>query len=230
MTAGDRDELADDADDDRDLLTADALAALPLFPLDDVVLLPGALLPLHVFEPRYREMTRDALDGHQLVCMTRIASDDDPPAVTPVAGVGKIIACRETDDGRYYVLLRGVARVHIDEELAPDKSYRRARVTVLDDNATGRPLVVSATEGQLVSLCDRLSDAIGDDDGRLRELVREADSPGGRADLVCSALVSDPDERQRMLETLDPADRLDRMVELLARATAEMGQTPELLN
>lgn len=213
-----------------EIISDAALDDLPIFPLDDVVLLPGALLPLHIFEDRYREMTRDALEGHQLLCMTRIADDSEPPDVHTVAGIGRIIAARETDDGRYYLLLRGVARVRIEEELPASRSYRRVRAVVLDGDATARPMVLTATETQLVSLCDRLAEAIGDDDGKLRELVRDAESPGERADLVCSALVSDPDERQRMLETLDPADRLDRMIELLARATSEMGNTPEMLN
>jgi Lon protease-like protein len=220
------DELHDEID-------PSALSELPIFPLEDVVLFPGAVLPLHIFEPRYREMTRDAMDSHQLLAMTRLRDDDDDsdsPPVHEIAGLGRIVACRETDDGRYYLLVRGLARVRIEEELPLDRAYRRVRAVLLEDAATDQPQVLTATEGQLVALCDRLADVLGDDGDKLRELVREGDTPGSRADLVTAALIADPDERQRLLETLDPADRMSRVIELIARASAEIGQDPDLLN
>jgi Lon protease-like protein len=204
-----------------------ALAALPIFPLPEVVLFPGTLLPLHVFEERYRELTRDALEGHQLLAMTRLrtdhpAADPDRPPVYPIAGIGEIQASRETEDGRYYLVLRGLARIAIREELPLERSYRRVRAALLPDLPSERPELVTACESQLISLCDRLAGALPDAD-ELRDLVREARSPGERADLVAGALISDADERQSLLETLDPADRLERLIELVADALAELG-------
>jgi Lon protease-like protein len=238
-----------------------ALEALPIFPLPDVVLFPGAVLPLHVFEPRYREMIQDAMVGHKLIAMARILDPDveideeleealeqegvapptagtdvgddpsapDAPAVCAVLGLGTIIANQETDDGRYYLLLRGVGRVRIEDELPLSRPYRRVRAVLLDDNATARPEAVSAADQQLVALVDRLSMAL-QGAGELSNLVREIELPGRRADAVAAALISEPDERQRLLETLDPADRLDRVIELIARATAKLTQTRDLLN
>src|SRR4051812_4340386 len=100
------------------------LVALPIFPLPNAVLLPGGVLPLHVFEPRYREMTRDCLEqgGKMAIAMLRPGFENEyhaRPAVRPIAGLGTIICSEELPDGRYQLLLRGIARVHIEEELLP---------------------------------------------------------------------------------------------------------------
>lgn len=208
-----------------------ALAELPIFPLPDVVLFPNELLPLHIFEERYREMTRDVLDGHGLIAMTRLRSEDhsdsEQPEVFPIAGLGKIEAARETPDGRYLILVRGLARIAIREELPLDRSYRRVRAALVPDVPSDRPELVSACAQQLVSLCDRLADAF-EEAGELREVVRTVDTPGARADVITAAVVSDPDERQRLLETLDPADRLDRLLELVAEAMVSLGVERQL--
>src|SRR5689334_14855014 len=98
------------------------LDGLPIFPLPNAVLLPGGLMPLHVFEPRYREMTRDALDGARLLAIARLkpgyeAKYQERPAVFPAAGLGRIIASEELADGRFLLVLRGIARVQIEREL-----------------------------------------------------------------------------------------------------------------
>ncbi|HUH02980.1 MAG TPA: LON peptidase substrate-binding domain-containing protein [Kofleriaceae bacterium] len=245
-----------------------ALEELPIFPLPDVVLFPGAVLPLHVFEPRYREMISDALDGHRLIAMARIVPSEielpepgelemdgdldedeapriagtdvgtDPgaavdergsPEVCSISGLGTIIANQQTDDGRYYLLLRGIGRVRIEHELPLSRPYRRVRASLLDDNSTTRPEAVSGADQQLVALVDRLSMAL-QGAGELSNLVREIELPGRRADAVSAALISEPDERQRLLEMLDPADRLDAVIELIARATAKLTQNRDLLN
>src|SRR5262245_2358078 len=102
----------------RDDLAPDVLEQLPIFPLPHCVLLPGGLLPLHVFEARYRELTRDCLDGHRMMAIARLKPGyeteyDGRPPVHPSCGLGRIIASEELSDGRYHILLRGVARVRI---------------------------------------------------------------------------------------------------------------------
>src|SRR5687768_16487165 len=134
-----------------------ALKSLAIFPLPNCVLLPGGLLPLHVFEPRYREMTRDCLGGSRIMAIARLrngasspllldASDEtlhgpgrERPAVYPHCGLGRIIASEELPDGRFHILLRGVARVQIAEELAQERLYRQVRAVLLEDHDTRRP-------------------------------------------------------------------------------------------
>ena len=211
-----------------------ALDSLPIFPLPDVVLLPGAVLPLNVFEPRYRDMTRDALAGERLLGMARLLPGYQQdyagrPPVHDIVGLGRIVTTNETDDGRYHLLLRGIARVRIVEELPPDHSYRRVRAEILDSERSTRPQTLTSGGEQLIAMSDRLADAVDGASG-LRNIVREAETPGACADLISAALLADPEERQRLLEMLDPADRVDRVIELLARATAELGGESDLLN
>ena len=111
-----------------DDLPPHALDALPIFPLPDAVLLPGGLLPLHIFEPRYREMTRDCLAGARVMAIARIEAcrlgRAGEPAVSPSIGLGRIIASDELDDGRFLLVLRGIARAHIEHELSTTRPYR----------------------------------------------------------------------------------------------------------
>src|SRR5436190_22057346 len=105
-----------------------ALERLPMFPLRNVVLLPNTFLPLHIFEPRYRKMTRDMLEGSRLVAMAfqlgaeDLASEDGPP-VAPIAGVGEVVMVQDLPDGRFNLVLRGRARVRIVRELPSDEPY-----------------------------------------------------------------------------------------------------------
>src|SRR6266581_9334560 len=120
-----------------------ALAALPIFPLPNCVLLPGGLLPLHVFEPRYRELTRDCLAGHQLMGVARLRPGYETtyygrPPVYERCGVGRIICSEELPDGRFALLLRGVARVEIARELPPERAYRQVVARVLADDCRDR--------------------------------------------------------------------------------------------
>jgi Lon protease-like protein len=109
-----------------------------LFPLPNVVLFPHAIQALHIFEPRYRRMTADALAGDRLIApaLLRPGWETDyerRPAVHPVVCVGRITADQKLDDGRYHLLLRGVARATILEEIEDDRPYRSARVELLSD-------------------------------------------------------------------------------------------------
>src|SRR5215467_7574945 len=104
-----------------------------LFPLPNLVLFPHVMQPLHIFEPRYRQMTADALAGDRLIALALLRpgweSDyDGKPAIYPVACLGRVVAEQRLDDGRYNILLRGLSRVRLVEELSQGKLYRTARV------------------------------------------------------------------------------------------------------
>lgn len=106
---------------------------LPIFPLPQTVLLPGEVLPLHVFEPRYRELVRDALAGHRIFGVVAIepGHEGDQPGDPPVRGVGcagLIIRHVELPGGRYLVWLLGISRFAIREELPSLTRYRQVRV------------------------------------------------------------------------------------------------------
>ena len=217
----------DNSDSDTYDIPADLLAALPIFPLPNCVLLPGGLLPLHVFEPRYRELTRDCLADSKLLAIARLQPGHEtayfgrPPIYTH-AGLGRIICSDELADGRFHILLRGVGRVRVMEELDAERSYRRVRATLLDDRESRRPDDVRDRYMTLVSLCDRLAEVLEEGGDQLRALVKSQTCAADCADVLTAALVTDPDDRQALLEALDPADRLERAITHVSRLVCEL--------
>ena len=110
---------------------------IPLFPLPQCVLLPHATIPLHIFEPRYRAMVADVLDGRGLIAMARFqgpvskACYEGKPPIRPHVCIGMVVRHQALDDGRYHILLQGVARGRIVEEL-PHDPYRIARIEPIE--------------------------------------------------------------------------------------------------
>jgi len=105
---------------------------IPLFPLPNVVHFPRVLLPLHIFEPRYRAMVRDALRGPRLIGMVLLRGDWQAdylgtPSIFAVGTAGEIVRSQELDDGRFDIVLRGTCEFRIVDELRR-ASYREARV------------------------------------------------------------------------------------------------------
>jgi uncharacterized protein len=112
-----------------------------LFPLPNLVFFPHALQPLHIFEPRYRQMTADALTGDRLIALVLLQpgwdkEDEEKPTIHSVGCLGRIVADNMLDDGRYNLLLRGLGRVRILEEVPGAQPYRSARVELAPDSCT----------------------------------------------------------------------------------------------
>ena len=106
-------------------MTAPALVRVPVFPLAGAVLFPRAHLPLHIFEPRYRAMVRDALAGDRLIGMVQPRDSKEPPALFETGCLGRIIGADELDDGRYNIVLEGLSRFRIAREAAVETLYRQ---------------------------------------------------------------------------------------------------------
>jgi Lon protease-like protein len=203
-----------------------ALASLPIFPLPNCVLLPGGLLPLHVFERRYREMTRDCLAGHQMMGVARLRPGFETayygrPPVYEACGVGKIICSEELPDGRYRLVLRGIARAEIARELPAERTYRLVEARPMDD-ATYDPVDAHDHHRRLILICDRLAEVLDKGGSELRDLVRGFDTPGACADAVAAALVMDADARQELLEARDPMVRLQRTLGHVSHLLCEL--------
>lgn len=115
-----------------------------LFPLPNLVLFPHAVQPLHIFEPRYRQLIGDALEDDRLVAMVLLqpgweANYEGSPTIFSVACLGKIIAEQKLKDGCFNILLRGLARIHLVEELGRQKKYRQAQVEILAEHLVPHP-------------------------------------------------------------------------------------------
>lgn len=163
-----------------------------LFPLPSVALVPGVVQPLHVFEERYRALAHDALAGDRLVAMAVLKPGwetdyEGRPPLEPVACLGRIVTHHRLDDGRYNLLVAGLRRVWIDEELSPPLAFRRARVRLVEE-------VVAPPGAETKDLARRLAGALrrglpgGDPPPALRRAL-EGDAPLGLlTDLVALLL------------------------------------------
>ena len=119
-----------------DLPPRDVLSALPIFPLPNVVLLPGMVLPLNVFEPRYLELVDHVLAGgrHIGVPLLRPGYEADyegRPPIEPVFGIGRLLAHHRIPDGRRFIRLEGLGRVRLARELPARRSFREVEVVPL---------------------------------------------------------------------------------------------------
>jgi len=102
-----------------------ALLRVPIFPLAGALLFPRTQLPLHIFEPRYRAMVRDALASDRLIAMVQPKDGDELPALFEIGCIGRISACDELDDGRFNIVLEGLSRFRIAREATVSTPYRQ---------------------------------------------------------------------------------------------------------
>jgi uncharacterized protein len=109
-------------------MTQELPGVLPIFPLNGAVLMPRAVLPLNIFEPRYLAMMRDAYASHKCIGMVQPRADGRKPPVYETGCVGRIAEWQETPDGRILLTLTGVTRFRILEELQAATLYRQVRV------------------------------------------------------------------------------------------------------
>lgn len=212
---------------------------VPIFPLPEVVFFPETVLPLHVFEPRYRQMVADCLaaDGWMAVVMLRAGWEKDyqgRPPVQTIAGVGEIIQAEMLADRRYNILLHGRSRIRILAEEPPEgRLYRVVRAERLeeegpkaDDRTFGARLqeLRAAHARLLVALGQSHPDVVG-------RLTVAGATPGAAIDRIVSAVVPDAEVRQRLLEAVDVSDRLDLAVgalgELLTMVAGREGEEEE---
>jgi uncharacterized protein len=117
----------------------DFAGTAPLFPLPDLVLFPHALMPLHIFENRYRQMISDVLKGNRLIVMTRLKEGHQDLYHTKQAPIfltgclGRVSAHQQLPDGRYYLIFEGIVRVQIEQEVSGNQPYRVGRLKLRRD-------------------------------------------------------------------------------------------------
>ncbi|HEX9306388.1 MAG TPA: LON peptidase substrate-binding domain-containing protein [Anaeromyxobacter sp.] len=193
-----------------------ALAALKVFPLHGVAVLPGTPAPFHVFEPRYRALVKDALAGDRIVAIPSLFGKSDAHALRPplraVCGAGIIEVEDRYDDGRYDIVLRGVARVRLLAELPARKLYREFKAELLEDELPeGGAAALEAQLESLRQLVYELSTKLPAESGaaQLAEAVAQMKEPSSIVDLVAAAAVSEADPRQKILEEANVAKRLE---------------------
>ena len=201
---------------------------LPIFPLPDLTFFPHTVLPLHIFEPRYRSMVSDCLARNRKLAVVGLKPGyednyEGKPAVHAVAGAGEIVRCERLATGRFNILIKGESRIRIDREIPSDTLYRLVEATVLEDVGDGGARADSLT-GEIKARCRRVLNAVGRSSPRLEAALSSSPSPAILADQIASALIPSPQLRQRLLEETDVERRLgllltslDRLLERLDR-------------
>ncbi len=187
-------------------------ATIPIFPLQDVVLFPNSARPLHIFEPRYRAMVADALEGDSIIGMVLLqpgheAEYEGRPPVYAVGCAGVIIAAEELPDGRYNIVLSGLAKFRVLSEDA-SRPYRLAEVEALPEvvEVSARPLLAQRRQELEETL---LSVSPG------MELPPSDLSDEEVVDGLSGVLPLEPAHRQELLEADGPIERALRLIRRL---------------
>lgn len=208
-----------------------ALSNLPMFPLPQVVLLPGTHLPLHIFEPRYRRMLSDAMTTHRHLGVVQIRDLGDRdelghPSLFSVMGIGKIVRHEALPGGRSNILLEGVARAAV-HELPFEPPYRRARAVVLESIEQG---VQSDELTSLISAATSFAGLVREKDPSFEFKLPKVADAEVLVNVIAQELLIDARDRQTALETLRVAERARRVIETLALQQLTLARSSGPLN
>ncbi len=205
-------------------------STLPLFPLPSVVLFPNVFLPLHIFEPRYRQMVADALGGDRMIGMVLLqpgyeADYERTPAVYEVGCAGLITHVERLPDGRFNIVLRGLQRFRVvgEERQSSTVLYRRALIAPLVEQLPGRPDGLKGERQKLEALLAPLFS------GTLAERGLPAAMPDEDViNALAQYLELEPIEKQALLERDGPLARCRSLVELIEmKALTDKGPAGE---
>jgi len=211
----------------------DLAAPVPVFPLAECVQLPHTTLPLHIFEPRYRAMTRDAIQGRRMIAMAVFADEqwrrdyDGAPPIRPVVCLGYIAQHAGLPDGRFNLLLQGLDRARIVEE-PPHSPYRVAHLELLEDK--GYDIDVAAERDRIETMLDdeaiaKLAAVRAINHWRSREIPTTV-----LVDAIASALLEDTASRYAMLAECSLVARARTVTatieSLIGRTRAEQSHGP----
>jgi Lon protease-like protein len=211
----------------------DWLRPVPLLPLPNCVLFPGVVQPLHIFEPRYKTMVADALDGSGLLALALLKEGWEPnyydkPLIHSMTCIGKIVAHEKVEDGKYNLLLHGVARARVIGE-EHERPYRLAKMEAVEFPAPESP-PTAALQFQRKVLRELFSKTALKEltvASSLEALFEESLGAGRLVDALSFTLVQDVATKQRLLEELDPLKRGELLMrELILLAKMLEGQRP----
>jgi Lon protease-like protein len=191
---------------------------VPVMTLPNVAFFPQALLPLQIFEPRYRHMLRDVLATNRLFAVAcldsgaaAVSDQFEPPH--RVACIGLVRACQKNEDGTSRVLLQGLCRVAI-EAIVGDEPYRRIRIRALESQPGAEPgenAKLQSELSRLISLRLKLAPGV---EG-MTELLGSVDDPEIFTDIAAFNLCTNAPLKQKLLETLDVNRRLALLLKIL---------------
>jgi uncharacterized protein len=196
------------------------LRAVPLFPLPNVVLFPRAVLPLHIFEERYKRMTADAIAGDRRIAMALLRAGWEKfyygrAEIEPAVCVGQILSHEKLDDGKYNFLLQGVLRARVvREERDPELPYRVAQLEPIEESEVLEIDLVDQRQ-RMMSLFDNEVFSQLPAVRQYRQLLNSPLSTAAVADLLAFNLIDDVGVKQSLLAEGDVQQRVRRIVSMV---------------
>lgn len=192
---------------------------VPVLPLPNVILYPQALLPLHIFEPRYVDLIRDALQGNKQIVLALLQPGWEKdyfgrPPIFPIAGLGEIVHWDELPGGKYNVLVRGLSRVRVAEEFGGGP-YRIAQVTMIEETAAASRSL-AAEKVRLLTGLRRISEE--------QVNVPPGVQPGHLADIVTIALPIEIYRKQEHFEVIDVRERVKKVIRTIEETLSRREQ------
>jgi Lon protease-like protein len=185
------------------------------------VLFPHTVLPLHIFEPRYRQMVQDCLAGDRRLAMGLLKPGWEKdyygrPPIHAIAGAGEIVQHEELPDGRFNILVRGTMRIGITAELPPNLPYRVVRAKPLADRyAVEEPRALALRLDRLKVFYLRILAEMNKGQGELAKLCGGVKDPGIVVDRIAGAVIAETEARQQVLECVEVPARLSLVQEQL---------------
>lgn len=210
----------------------DQIESLALFPLSDVVLLPEVSVPLFIFEPRYRQMTRDVLEGSHRIGMVTVRPDGleqmagDPP-IFEIGCIGRIAHAQQRPDGTFQIMLVGESRFRVLAEHARsgDRLYRSARAELLPERSPVTPAehdALRAQREQVLSLLEEIVRHISGDQDPDEVVANFARlEPPRLVNALTRSISFSAIERQQLLQADSITGRFEIMADLLRFRLAE---------
>ena len=204
---------------------SDLPETFPIFPLNGVILFPGGVLPLNVFEPRYLNMVDDAMSGDGMIGMVQSlnAGPRHHPDIVEVGTLGRIVHYSETDDGRYLISLEGVCRFRIDHELEFERPYRQAFADwslYADDLQQAKPDV---SEREKKTIIRELEDYLCRNQLRADWDSVEDASPDLLINALSTSCPFSAMEKQALLEAKDLSARAECLIALFQMDASDDG-------
>jgi Lon protease-like protein len=196
--------------------------AVPVMPLTGVLLFPNALLPLHIFEPRFREMLARALGDDRMLCVALVRPERPEWRTSadffPVSTVGLIRACVERSDGTSDLILQGIRRVKFSE-FEQESPFPIARIKPLKTR-TELTVETDALAAKVLEFYTRLKESGRELPEKIDRYLSEMSDPEMLADLIAATFISDSTRRQQLLEELDLNQRLRLLIQFLREEIA----------
>ena len=200
-----------------------------LFPLRNVVLFPGVVQAFNIFEPRYRQMMQDCLDGDKLITMATVDPlggklDSGDPEIEPVVCIGRVLSSTKLDDGNYNLFLIGVKRAVVLTELDTSLPYRMAEVKVENEDLKEQ-FADGISRELILSKFDELLQLIPGVNNQVLEQFKSKTLPLCRlVDMVCYAAGMDPDDQHSILSMFDLNRRGELLLQMLDQRIASTRQ------